>query len=217
MRYDDRTIRDAAACVVADLFGGEQTGVGVMKIFGRLLMAAALIVPIGVATAQSAGAGTLPSVSGCSGSGTIKAKPGLLLRKTASQTFGVTGAALTGCTGDNGGASGSASLTLSVQSPSSSNCKTVRGKINKGAGKIVWSQAHAGTSTIKINVEIVGSNTVKITGKVTSTDYKGQAISGSGSFTPNLNAKGTAGGGCTLNSKLKTLALTVDSFAIAGK
>ena len=188
-----------------------------MKSFGRLLMAAALIVPLGVATAQSAGAGSLPSVSGCSGSGTIKAKPGLLLRATASQTFGVTGAALTGCTGDNGGAAGDATLTLSVQSASSANCKTIRNKVNRGAGRIVWAEAHAGTSTAKINVTIVGNSKVTITGKVTSTDYKGQAISGLGSFTPNLNAKGTAGGGCSLNSKLKSLALTIDSFAIAGK
>jgi hypothetical protein len=181
-------------------------------------MAAALIVPVaGIVSAQGAGAGTLPSVSGCSGSGTAKLKPGLLLRKTASQTIGVSGASLSGCTGDNGGASGDASLTLSVQTPSSANCKTIRGKVDKGAGRIVWSEAHATPTTVKINVKIVGNHSVTITGKVTSTDYKGQSISGSGTFDPNLNAKGTAGGACTLNSKLKTLSVTVSDFAIAGK
>ena len=188
-----------------------------MKSFGRLLMAAALIVPLGVVTAQAAGAGTLPGVTCTGGSGAIKAKPGLLLRATSSQTFGVTGGSVTGCTGSHGGASGTATLSFSVQSASSANCKTVRNKINKGSGRVVWSEAHAGTSTVKINVQIVGASGVKITGKVTSTDYKGQAISGAGSFTPNLNAVGTTGGGCSLNHRLKTLSLTLTSFAIAGK
>ena len=58
-----------------------------MKSFGRLLMAAALIVPLGVATAQSAGAtqGGQGKFSCSSSDGSFAVRPGLLLGQKKDQ------------------------------------------------------------------------------------------------------------------------------------
>jgi len=181
-----------------------------MRILGRLALAAALLVPVGVVTASTAGA----SGGGfhCSGGGgTTTMSPGLLLFTGHPQTITSTQNGLV-CTGgfvDHG------NLTASEQTPQSVRCSGIVGLVDRGTAKIVWtSPAGFGKTTLKLNMTITGTSghttSGTLSGVVTTTGSNfaaGKAVSGA--FVLGKGLKSTnSGGDCTVNIPLTTFPIT---------
>jgi hypothetical protein len=181
-----------------------------MRVFGRLALAAALLVPVGVVTASSAGA----SGGGfaCTGAGgTTTATPGLVLFTGHPQTLASTQHALN-CTG---GFVTHGNLTASVQTPQSVRCSGIVGLVDRGTAKITWtSPAGFGRSTLKLNMTITGSTghttSGTLSGAVTTTGSNfaaGKTVSGT--FVLGKGLKSTnSGGDCTVNIPLTTFPIT---------
>ena len=206
-----------------------------MKSFGRLLMAAALIVPAGIATAQSAGAAPPPSpdnVTCTANTGTLKFNPGVSLTHThgqvltnkgnTSKSLG-TGGVLGDCTGIgiNGSTGGSLYFKLGGAPV---DCKTIRGHSFIGGGQIKWNKSEAnggpagdsgsneGVIThVKLRIKFNSLTQIQFSGMVGSTDphtyLYGGKIRGTATIPPSLRSAGDNGGTCG-NSKanrVKTL------------
>lgn len=187
-----------------------------MKSFGRLLMAAALIVPAGVATAQHAGAATPPDNAACTAAGNLKASPGLRLTVAQGQTFNTPGSSVSGCTGVGISTATGGTLGVSVQR-TAANCKTMTRRLFVGSGQIKWASDgdNAGTITkMKLNFQFVSLRTIKVTGIVTSTYLHGAKVASIITLAQaRLRSAGDGDGQCTNAKKLKQLgAWTADSF-----
>jgi hypothetical protein len=183
-----------------------------MRILGRLAMAAALLVPVGIVAAGSA------SASGggfnCSGtSGTATATPGLLLSTGKPQQTAISSSGLT-CTGGfvTGGR-----LKASIQT-TTTNCAGLVGKTSNGAGTLTWTDAGMGKSTAKLNFKVTSSvghvTSGTITGVITTSGSNlaaGKAVSGA--FTLNKGLRSTASGGdCTVTIPLTSFGITAISL-----
>jgi len=186
-----------------------------MKSFGRLLMAAALIVPVGVATASHAGAADADNVTCTTNTGTIKASTGVSLTAQRGTTWNGSKGTLDSCTGVGIADSTSATLSFSVQRAAVS-CKTIKGSLFIGSGQIKWGDgSNAGlTNTLKVNVFFTSLTQIKFSGIVTGgftkvqgvtgrqgNNYlRGKKIAGIASIPPDLRSAGDNDGKCG-NSK----------------
>jgi hypothetical protein len=180
-----------------------------MRIFGRLAMAAALLVPVGIVAAGSAGAsGGGFACSG--GGGTVTASPGFLLTTSKPQTVAVSQSALA-CTG---GFVTSGNLSASGQTPTV-RCSGMVGASAKGAGTLTWTApANMGKSTAKLNFTVTGTaghtTSGTISGKVTTSGSNlasGKTITGA--FVLNKGLRSTASGGdCSVTSSLTSFGIT---------
>ena len=139
-----------------------------MKSFGRLLMAAALIVPAGVATAAHAGAATPDNVVCTTNTGTINASTGVSLTTRRGTTWTAKGGTLDSCTGVGIADSTGATLSFTVQR-SAVSCKNIKGSLFVGSGKIKWGDgSNAGvTNTVKVNMFFSSLTQIKFSGIVT--------------------------------------------------
>ena len=111
-----------------------------MKSFGRLLMAAALIVPAaGFVATQSAGAAATPDNVVCTtNTGTIHFNPGMsLTTKHGSTVTTAVDGTLDSCTGVGIVDSTGAALRFSVRS-APVTCKTIKGATLTGKGTVRW-------------------------------------------------------------------------------
>jgi hypothetical protein len=189
-----------------------------MKSFGRLLMAAALIVPVGVATAQHVGAATPSDNAACTAAGTLKASPGLRLTVQQGQTFTTPGSTVSGCTGIGIDAETGGTLGVNVQR-TAANCKTMSRRLFVGSGQIKWDSdgANAGITTkMKLNFQFVSLRTIKVTGTVTSTYLHGAKVASIIVLAEaRLRSAGDGDGKCVNGKKLKLLgAWTAESFTL---
>jgi hypothetical protein len=197
-----------------------------MKSFGRLLMAAALIVPAaGIATAAHAGAATPDNVTCTTNTGTIKASTGVSLTTRRGTTWSGSKGTLDSCTGVGISDSTSATLSFTVQR-SAVSCKNIKGSLFIGSGQIKWGDgSNAGvTNTVKINVFFASLTQIKFSGIVTggftkiqgktarvgSGYLRGQKLAGTASIPPNLRSAGDNGGTCgnAKTSRVKKLDYT---------
>jgi hypothetical protein len=179
-----------------------------MRILGRLALAAALLVPVGVIAAGSA------SASGggfnCSSTlGNATATSGLLLSSGRSQQWSLSSAGLT-CTGGfvTGGR-----LKASMQT-TTTNCAGLVGKTSNGSGVLTWTApAGMGQSSAKLNFKVTGSTGHEthgtITGVVTTSGSNlaaGKAVSGAFSLNKGLQSV-ASGGDCTVTVPLTSFGL----------
>ena len=179
-----------------------------MRILGRLAMAAALLVPVGMVAAGSASAsGGGFSCSGTTGSAT--ATPGLLLSTGKPQQWAISANGLA-CTG---GFVTSGRLKASLQT-TTTNCAGLVGKTSNGAGTLTWTApAGMGSSTAKLNFKVTGSTGQEthgtITGVVTTSGSNlaaGKPIAGA--FSLNKGLKSVASGGnCTVTIPLTSFGI----------
>ena len=184
-----------------------------MRIIGRLALAAALLVPVGVATANSAGAssGTVKCTIGAT---KVGISPGLLLSTNASQTLKVPSPNLPSSPGPldachgfgiNGSASGT-TMTFSVTTPKSVTCQSIIGVQINGTAKITWAAStHNGTTTAKFGVNFTSATTAHLRGTITTTSgnyLAGEHISADVSF-PSI-APADQGGNCSNVQKIRT-------------
>jgi hypothetical protein len=175
-----------------------------MKSFGRLLMAAALIVPAGVATASSAGAAATPDNVTCTtNTGSIHFNPGIsLTTKHGSTVTSIADGALSGCTGIGITEETTAGLRFSVRS-APVTCKSIKGATLIGKGTVRWGDGpNAGIITpLKLKVRFVSLTTVEFTGSVRGAGYLGgEKITGRATVPPDLRSAGDNDGKCG-NSK----------------
>jgi hypothetical protein len=165
-------------------------------------MAAALIVPAGVAvSAQSAGAAS-DNATCTTNTGTMKASPGVSLTVRQSQTIVTKGGTLDSCTGVGIADSTSATFNWTVQRAAVS-CKNIKGTTFAGSGQIKWSSdgSNAGVITkVILRVKFNSLTQIQFSGQVTSTYLHGGKIKGTATIPPNLRSAGDNGGTCA-NSK----------------
>jgi hypothetical protein len=197
-----------------------------MKSFGRLLMAAALIVPAaGIATAQSAGAASADNVTCTTNTGTMKASTGVSLSTRRGTTWTSKAGTLDSCTGIGIADSTSATLSFTVQR-SAVSCKNIKGSLFIGSGQIKWGDgSNSGVNnTIKLNVFFTSLTKIKFSGIVTGaftkvqgstgrigSDYlRGKKIAGTASIPPDLRSAGDNDGKCgnAKTARVKSLAFT---------
>src|SRR5690349_6083939 len=159
-----------------------------MKSFGRLLMAAALIVPGAVAvTAHGAGAAS-DNVTCTTNTGTFKSSPGISLTVARSQTVVTKGGTLADCTGIGISDSTGASFNWTVQRAAVS-CKNIKGTTFAGSGQIKWNSdgSNAGVVTkVILRVKFNSLTQIQFSGQVTSTYLHGAKIKGTAKIPPNL-------------------------------
>jgi len=188
-----------------------------MKSFGRLLMAAALIVPVGVATAQSAGAvqGGQGSFSCSSTSGTFAVRPGLLLgqkknqRITQDTTVTCTGGFVTG---------GAAHLNVNEERQ---NCASLAAGPKQGSNgtiRVIWAKTDkAGQSVITVNLTVTATSGHTTSGTLTGSVRIGALAVGkkiTGTFAINKGLKSRSNGGdCAALTRLTGGSLTQFAFA----
>ena len=192
-----------------------------MRVIGRLALAAALLVPVGIATANSAGASS-GTVHCTTTHARIVDSPGLLLSTAASQTLSVPATApgaLGGCSGFGIAGTTTGALTFSVQTPSHVTCQSIIGKQDNGNGKIVWAtSSHNGSTTLKAGIKITGPTTATLTGTVTTSagNYlKGEHVLAHLTFSPNIAPQGVGAGTCSNVHKIKSLTANATDFTIA--
>lgn len=189
----------------------QYTGGRGMRVLGRLAMATALLIPIGVLSATAASAG--PGAFDCTGTtGTVTASPGLLLASSAPQKMATSSAAVT-CTGGfvTGG-----TLSGTAQTPTV-RCTNLVGQKAAGTAKIVWNTSdHAGTTTLKLNLKFTASaghsTDGKFVGLVTTSGgnlFAGRSITGTftlGKGLSSINADDP--GDCSATQRLKSFPIT---------
>ena len=173
-----------------------------MKSFGRLLMAAALIVPLGVGIAAQSAQATQGNGGkfNCSGTaGTVAIRPGLLLNKTLNQR--ITGAS-TGVTCTGGSVTGG-NLTFNLQKVNL-RCPKLAGGPNgtpggvNGTLRVIWNKADkAGQTLLTVNYKVTATSghttDLAITGSVRMGAIAvGKAIAGTLSLDKGLKSIPTA-------------------------
>ena len=188
-----------------------------MKSFGRLLMAAALIVPLGVATAQSAGAvqGGQGSFSCSATSGAFAFRPGLLLGQKKNQRL--TGDASVKCTGGfvTGGA---AHLNVNEERQNCASLTAGPKQGSNGSIRVIWNKADkAGQSLLTVNLMVTATKGHTTSGTLTGTVRigalaVGKKITGTWAINKGLSSNST-GGDCAALQRLTTASLTSIAFA----
>ncbi len=189
-----------------------------MKSFGRLLMAAALVVPVaGIVSAQSAGAvqGGQGSFNCSSTSGSFAARPGLLLgqktnqRLTADSTVTCTGGFVTG---------GAAHLNVNEERMSCPSLAKGPAQGLNGNIRVIWNKADkAGQSLLTVNLKVTATSGHTTSGTITGTVRfgalaVGKAITGSFAINKGLNSVPN-GGNCAALKRLTSAGLTQFAFA----
>ncbi len=190
-----------------------------MKAFGRLLLATALLVPAGLATAQSAGATTKPTATCSTHTGTLKFSPGVRLSRPVNQTITSTDGTVDGCSGvgivdETGGV-----LNFKV-SGSAVTCSSIRKKEFVGTGRLTWSNdgSNSGIITdLRVRLTFTKYKAVSLKGRVTgsySLSPNGAKIknnyllnerfNGTITVPPSLRPVG-AGGDCQNKARVKSL------------
>jgi len=183
-----------------------------MKSFGRLLMAAALVVPVaGIVSAQSAGAAS-DNVVCTTNTGTLHASTGISLTTRQGTTFTSKNGVLDGCTGIGITAATGGVLNFTVQRTAVS-CKNIKGSLFVGSGTLRWNAGGSNEGVItklKVNLKFNSLVQVQFSGIVTSTYLHGDHIAGIASIPPNLRSAGDNGGTCgnSKASRVKNLAFT---------
>ena len=175
-----------------------------MKSFGRLLMAAALIVPAaGFVTAQSAGA-VSDNVTCTTNTGTVKLNPGVSLTVKHGQTGSQNNGVLDSCTGIGITDSTSGTLRFQTLGTAPVSCKLIKGFTLIGPGSIQWAKdgSNGGIVTgLKLRIHFDSLTQISFAGSVRGRGYLGGAkIKGTASIPPVLRSAGDNGGTCG-NSK----------------
>jgi len=138
-----------------------------MKAFGRLLLATALIVPAGVATAQSAGATAKPTATCTTHTAdTLKLTPGVRLTRPVGQTISNTNGALSGCHGVGIAGNTGGTFSFSVNR-SAVTCSSIRGAEFVGTGKLTWDSkgSNAGIITnLKVRLTFTSFKSISLKG-----------------------------------------------------
>jgi len=188
-----------------------------MKSFGRLLMAAALIVPLGVGVAAQSAQATQGNGGkfSCTGTaGTVAIRPGLLLNKTLDQR--ITGAS-TGVTCTGGSVTGG-NLTFNLQKVNLRCPKLAGGKPVNGTLRVIWNKADkAGQTLLTVSYKVTGTSAhttdLAITGSVRMGAIAvGKAITGTLSLDKGLKSIPN-GGDCATLKPLTGANITAIAFA----
>jgi hypothetical protein len=194
-----------------------------MKVFGRLLLATALIIPAGM-TAQSAGA-TPAQTAKCTGNtGTFHLTPGVRATDKTGQviknfTAGtinkptnpgrIEGCSGVGIAGETGG-----TFAFSLKGGGGVTCASMRKQTFTGRGIIDWdedgSNAHIITQ-VRLQVTFNSYKQVTFKGIVDSTYLKNTKISGTASIPDTLKPVGVGGGNCQNKKRVKHLEYTQTS------
>jgi hypothetical protein len=180
-------------------------------------MAAALIVPAGVAvSAQHVGAATPDNVTCTTNTGTMKFNPGVSLTVKHGQKITIPAGTLDGCSGIGITDSTGGVLNLTINSEPVS-CKNIKGKVVTGVGHIAWNSdgSNAGIiSPVKVQIKFSSLTQIRFTGMVRGHGYLGQSkIKGTATIPPNLRSAGDNGGTCSnsKNNRIKKLDYTNNS------
>jgi hypothetical protein len=184
-----------------------------MKVFTRLLVATALIIPAGIAVAPAAQASS-GNFKCTASAGQIKVTPGLNLTEGRQQRYQGTVPGLT-CTG--GFVSGG-DLTFNLNSANRpERCQTLKTakRQHNGPGIIKWKASDkAGKSQVKLNLVWTGATGGTISGKVLGTSVaSGKAISGTFTTKQSLDSvNGSPKGNCSVKKLINFLDLTAFSI-----
>ena len=193
-----------------------------MKVLGRLVMAAALIVPVGVVAATSAGAAPNPNHATCASVGTAgtltsttkngQKGGGLLYVKKAPQQYTVASSGT--CTGN---VVTTYSLKAKVTTATAVNCQNINLTTLGGSGTFKW-ETDMGSSTANIHVQWTGKTSLKFQGDVVSTNsstnvFKGQHIKGTITTATSLNATAN-GGNCSSTVPLTVFHINTLGFSL---
>jgi hypothetical protein len=165
-----------------------------MRKFAGVLMAAAMVLPVGIIATQAGAAAAKPTCTTISGQASFSpALPALSSSATTKPTVTIKGAKLAGCTG--GGVTGG-TVASTLKFGIANNCKTLlAGASTKTTGTvtIVWNTK--ATSTAKVTlVGVTGKATSQtVSGPITTGLFKGSKISVVTNFTPLKGGCTTAG------------------------
>jgi hypothetical protein len=184
-----------------------------MKVFTRLLVATALIVPAGIAVAPAAHASS-GNFNCTVSAGQIKVTPGLTLTEGRQQRYVGTVPGLA-CTG--GFVSGG-DLTFNVNSANrAERCQTLKtaGKPHNGSGIIKWKASdQAGKSQVKLNLVWTSATGGTVSGTVLGTSVaSGKPITGAFTTKQSLDSvNGSPKGNCSIKKPINYLDLTAFSI-----
>jgi len=190
-----------------------------MRTLGRLLMAAALIVPVGAVVATSSAGASTTNHASCSGSGSIVSQltnngvgdnGGLLYSKKGAQQFKGTGSGP--C---SGGIVTSNRVKMIVTTQTAVNCQTIGSTVLGGNGTLTWNTG-MGTSSFSIQWKWTSNTTIHISGNVTApadNTFIGNHISGNMTTTKSL-AAAASGGNCTATIPLTNFGTVTYSFTV---
>ena len=156
-----------------------------------VLCAAAMMVPLGVITAQPAAAATVTQCSKAAGSATFTPPlPKLGSTKKTNSKLTATGT-VSGCVG--GGVKSGKTKFVQTSKPTPGNCSTIvqPSKTNATYGTLTITWNTGKVSTAKgFKIHQTDSTTATTTGKITSGKFAGKTIKATVTFTPES-------GGCT--------------------
>ena len=157
-----------------------------------VLCAAAMMVPLGVITAQPAAAATVTQCSKAAGSATFTPPlPRLGSTKKVNSKLTAKGT-VSGCIG--GHVTKGTTSFVQTSKPTPANCQTIVKPDPKAAptlGTLTIKWNNGKTSTAKgFKIKQTDATTATTTGKITSGNFAGKTIKGTVSFTPES-------GGCT--------------------
>jgi hypothetical protein len=192
-----------------------------MKAFGRLLVATALIVPAGLATAHSAGATAKPTATCTTHTAdALKFDPGVRLSRPVGQVITNSGGKVSGCTGVGIAGSTGGTFSFSVNR-SAVTCDTLRGKEFVGTGKLTWDTAGSNSgiiTNIKVRLTFTTFKAVTLKGVVTGSYTIGgngakvkngyllnEAFSGKLTTTDAKLRPAGAGGACENKARIKSV------------
>jgi hypothetical protein len=189
-----------------------------MKAFGRLLLATALIVPAGIATAESAGSTPSNTATCTTNTGTLRLSPGLRSFDKAGQTIRnfTTGSInnpgspgeISGCTGIGIAEATGGTFAFNLSGGGNLTCSSIRKKTFTGRGVVDWAEdgSNAGQiSRLRVQLTFNGYKQVTFKGVVDSNYLKGTKLSGTASIPDKLKPVGVGGGECQNKKRVKTL------------
>jgi hypothetical protein len=189
------------------------------KAAGRLLLAAALTVPAGLATAQGAGATPKSNATCTTNTGTLRFRPGLRLTDKAQQVLtnfkkGTINkpssdvGTLDGCSGIGIAGETGGTFAFKLKGGGNVNCRSIRGSTFTGRGVIRWSDDGSNAQTVTtVRVRLTVNSYLKVTfkGVVNSTYLKGTRLSGTASIPDTLKPAGVGGGNCQNKKRVRNL------------
>jgi hypothetical protein len=191
-----------------------------MKAFGRLLLATALIVPAGLATAQSAGSTPKETATCTANSGTLHLSPGARAHDKAGQVIqnfksgtinnpSADVGTIDGCTGIGIADSTGGTFAFKLKGGGGVTCASMRKQTFNGRGVIKWSDdgsnAHIVTN-LRVQLRFDSYKKVTFKGQVDSNYLKGTKLSGTASIPDTLKPVGVGGGNCQNKKRVKSLA-----------
>jgi hypothetical protein len=195
-----------------------------MRVLGRLAMAAALMVPIGVVAATSAGASTAyhATCTGASGSidnvlknNGVGDNGGLLLQAKGPQQYRLSASGQT-CTGN---AVSAARVKAVVTTATAVNCTTIKSTTLGGSGTFTWTApVGMGTSNFNIRWNWTSNTAIHIAGSVSAGGSSNNIFGGNhitGSITTSTSLASTAtGGNCSATIPLSHFTITAISYSL---